>query len=158
MKFLFYVCATLGCFLSTAYAGPVTAPSAQYYRDLTLQIRKTGQFALSFPGTQSTIEYYLEYGQPVYKEPMLFDSLLNGDKKYFRRLFWDRILVKDGSFVTVNGEKIPLTCVVVSGQDNRFEDKNNISPLLPEFVLKIFFVANDFSCQGPLKPGWPETG
>ncbi len=88
----------------------------------------------------------------------MFDSHLDSNKKYFNRLFWDRILVKDGSFVMINGEKLPLTCVVLSGQDNRFADPKSISPLIPEFVLKIYFVANDFSCQGPLKPGWPETG
>lgn len=133
-------------------------PKAQFYRDLTLKIRKTGEFSIPFPGVQSSIDYAIDFDQPVYKVPMMNDSHMTSNDIYFYRSFWDRILFKDGSYLQVNGEKLPLTCIFIIGQDNRFADKKQLSPLLPEFVLKVYLVANDFSCQGPIKPGWPETG
>ena len=78
--------------------------------------------------------------------------------QYFFRSFWDRILFTDDSFININGEKLPLTCIFIIGQDNRFTDPKMNSPLLPEFILKVYLVANDYSCQGPMKPGWPATG
>lgn len=132
-------------------------PNAQFYRDLTLKVRKTAEFSIPFPGVQSSINYSFDFDQPVYKLPIINDAHLV-DGHYFYRSFWDRILFKDGSYLLVNGEKLPLTCIFIVGQDNRFADKNSYSPLLPEFVLKVYLVANDFSCQGPIKPGWPQTG
>lgn len=134
-------------------------PGLDFYRDLTLKVRKTAEFSIPFPGLQSSISYSIEFGRPVYDVPMLsnFQSGTSGDT-YFYRSFFDRILFKDGSFLLVNGEKLPLTCIFIDGQDNRFADKKEYSPLLPEFVLKVYLVANDFSCQGPIKPGWPGTG
>ena len=143
----------------SAFGRPKTsAPNVQFYRDLTLKIRSSGEFLIPFPGTQSSIKYSVSFGQPVYEVPKMYDTHLNDKDPYFYRSFWDRILFKDGSFLEVNGEKLPLTCIFISGQDNRFSDKMNYSPLLPEFILKVYLVANDFSCQGPIKPGWPETG
>ncbi len=144
---------------SAAFATPkLTAPKTQFYRNLTLKIRPAGEFLIPFPGMQSSVKYSIEFGQPVYDLPKMFDSHPSDRQSFFYRSFWDRILFKDGSFLEVNGEKLPLTCIFISGQDNRFADKAIYSPLLPEFVLKIYLVANDFSCQGPIKPGWPETG
>ncbi len=132
-------------------------PDENYYRDLTLKVRQSGTFSVPSPGTQSLISYSFEFDQPVYPKPMLGDSHLVTNPNYFYRLFFDRILFKDGSFVEINGDKLPLTCLFIDGQDNRFSNEKP-SPLLPEFVLKIYLVANDFSCQGPIKPGWPESG
>lgn len=143
----------------SAFAGSkVTTPNVQFYRDLTLKIRSSGEFLIPFPGANSSIKYSIDFGQPVYDVPMMYDLHPNHKEPYFYRSFWDRILFKDGSFLEVNGEKLPLTCIFISGQDNRFSDKALYSPLLPEFVLKVYLVANDFSCQGPITPGWPETG
>lgn len=134
------------------------APDAQFYRDLTLKIRKTGEFTIPFPGVQSSINYSFEFDQPVYDFPIINDTQMGYKDSYFYRIFYDRILFKDNSFLQVNGENLPLTCIFISGQDNRFADKKQYSPLLPEFVLKVYLVANDFSCQGPITPGWPQTG
>ena len=134
------------------------APDVQFYRDLTLKIRKTGEFSIPFPGVQSSINYSFEFDQPVYDIPIMNDTQMGSKDSYFYRIFFDRILFKDGSYLQVNGEKLPLTCIFISGQDNRFADKKLYSPLLPEFVLKVYLVANDFSCQGPITPGWPQTG
>lgn len=133
------------------------APGPQFYRDLTLKIRNQAAFMVPFPGMQSAINYSFQFGQPVYREPLMNDMKMGSENSYFFRSFWDRILFNDDSYLLINGEKLPLTCVFVIGQDNRFLDKNS-SPLLPEIILKIYLVANDYSCQGPIKPGWPETG
>lgn len=133
-------------------------PNAQSYRDLTMKVRNSGEFSIPFPGLQSSINYAFDFDQPVYKEPMMNDSHMASADIYFYRSFWDRILFKDGSYLQVNGEKLPLTCIFIVGQDNRFADKKQLSPLIPEFILKVYLVANDFSCQGPIKPGWPVTG
>lgn len=140
-----------------SFGKTLKAPDESYYRDLTLKIRQAGVFSVPSPGTQSLISYNFEFGDPVYSKPMMGDYHIGTDPNYFYRTFFDRILFKDGSFVEVNGEKLPLTCIFINGQDNRYSNEKP-SPLLPEFVLKVYLVANDFSCQGPIKPGWPETG
>lgn len=133
-------------------------PIVDFYRQLTLKIRSAGEFSIPFPGLQTSVNYEFTLDQPVYPEPKMFDSHMISNDIYFYRSFWDRILFKDGSFLNINGEKLPLTCIFINGQDNRFAEKIQFSPLLPEFILKVYLVANDFSCQGPIKPGWPETG
>jgi hypothetical protein len=149
---------SVSAFAEINFGPKIKAPDAQFYRDLTLKIRNSGEFTIPFPGVQSSINYSFDFGQPVYDIPMIGDTQLNSKDPYFYRIFFDRILFKDGAYLEVNGEKLPLTCIFISGQDNRFADKKLYSPLLPEFVLKVYLVANDFSCQGPITPGWPETG
>ncbi|MBC7421240.1 MAG: hypothetical protein H7328_10975 [Bdellovibrio sp.] len=134
------------------------SPNAQFYRDLILKVRQSGEFTLPIPGAQSSLTYSFDFDQPVFPETLMGDIHDSFNPIYFFRSFWDKILFKDGSYLLINGEKLPLTCLFVSGQDNRFSDKKLLSPLLPEFVLKVYLVANDFSCQGPVKPGWPATG
>ena len=133
-------------------------PSAQYYRDLTLKVRSVGKFLIPMPGNQTVINYSFTLDKPVFQEPIIGDMHMLDDNAYFYRSFWDRILFKDGSVLNINGESLPLTCIFISGQDNRFSKKDSYSPLTPEFVLKVYLVANDFSCQGPIRPGWPQTG
>ena len=145
-------------FFLSPFAGAVKIPDANYYRDLTLKVRNSAEFSIPFPGVQSSVNYSFIFDQPVYPVPLMNDMHMGEGKNYFYRSFWDRILLKDDSFLLINGEKLPLTCIFISGQDNRFTDRKNLTPLLPEFVLKIYLVANDFSCQGPIKPGWPATG
>ncbi len=56
----------------------------------------------------------------------------------------------------IGERKLPLTCVFIHGQDHRFSGKDD--PLFPDLLLKVYLVANDFSCTGPLNPGWPSNG
>ncbi len=133
------------------------APNADFYRSLNLKIRTNAEFEIPTLGVKSSIHYSYSWGTPAYKIPILSDISTDEKDIYFTRMFYDRIFTQPDSYIEINGEKLPLTCVFINGQDNRFSNKMN-SPLLPDFVLKIYFVANDFSCQGPIKPGWPETG
>lgn len=131
-------------------------PSEQYYRGLTQKLRTYGEFSVPFPGMNSAIKYSVAFDQPIYAQPILSDiHLANGN--FFYRSFYDRILFKDGSHLEINGEKLPLTCVFIQGQDNRFGEKE-ISPLFPELMIRVTLVANDYSCQGPIRPGWPQSG
>lgn len=130
----------------------------RYYRELTMRIRTSGAFKIPMPANGDMIyDYSLEIGDPIYSEPIISDVPVGTNRPgKFWRSFYDRVWLKDGSFVTVGGEQIPLTCIFVSGQDNRYS--GSASPLYPQFILRIFIVANDFTCQGPIRPGWPETG
>lgn len=134
-------------------------PKAAFYRELTLKVRDRAEFLIPFPGNQSNINYFLEIGSPLYKVPIVSNVQIYNRGPYFYRTFWDRVLLKDGSYLEVNGEKLPLTCIFIDGQDNRFSDPKALdSPLFPDLLLKVYLVVNDFSCQGPLRPGWPENG
>ena len=132
--------------------------SPQFYRNFTQKVRQAGEFQIPLPGANTNLSYSFQLALPVYPLPLIADLHLASGNKYFFRSFWDRILFKDDSFIIMNGEKLPLTCIFIVGQDNRFTDPKMNSPLLPEFILKIYLVANDYSCQGPITPGWPVTG
>lgn len=133
------------------------APGPEFYRDLTLKIRKDAEFEIPIPGLKSIVKYQLAFDKPAWKVPIIGDTRLNSNEPYFLRIFFDRIFTNADSFIEINDEKLPLTCIFISGQDNRFM-KREESPLMPNFVIKVYLVANDFSCQGPIKPGWPATG
>lgn len=138
-------------------AATVKAPEASFYREFTNRIRKTGEFRVYMPdGKHQTVKYQFEFAQPVYPVPIVNDMVWNPPKKDFMRSFWDRVLFTDESFIEMGGEKLPLTCVFISGQDNRFSGQSTV--LIPEFLMKIYLVANDYACQGPLKPGFPSQG
>lgn len=132
-------------------------PAAQQYRELTHRLRTSSEFMVPFPGMKSSVAYAFEFDKAIYPKPIFEDLHLGMNGPYFYRSFWDRILFKDGSYVEINGERLPLTCVFIDGQDNRFANENS-SPLFPEFVMRVYLVANDFSCQGPKKKGWPDVG
>jgi hypothetical protein len=97
-----------------------TIPNSEFYRAMTLRIRNSGEFKVPTPGTNTSVSYNFEFNRPIYKEPVIGDLHFPIGEAYFLRTFFDRILFKDGSFLEVNGEKLPLTCVFVEGQDNRF--------------------------------------
>jgi len=163
MKFLLIMILGIVGALPSALAAPkkpairLTAPGPQFYRELTMRIRPEGTFRVYMPdGRHQDIRYNLEFGEPVYPEVKIGDYVVEAGKPEFNRLFWDRILLKDGSIVEIGGEKLPLTCIVVSAKDNRFSGPK--SPLIPDYIIGVHLVANDFSCQGPIRPGWPETG
>lgn len=129
---------------------------AKYYRELSLTLRKSAQFKVPLLNQDQIYDYQLEFGDPVYLEPIINDTVLINNPAKFYRSFWDRIFLKDGSRIILNGEEIPLTCVFISGQDNRFS--GNTDPRFPQFIMRVYLVANDFSCVGPINPGWPSNG
>ncbi len=136
----------------------VEVPGTDFYRDLTYKIRNKSEFEIPFPGVKSTVNYSLSWDTPAYEIPILGDyQVIGGKDPNFYRFFYDRIFTKADSYIEINGERLPLTCVFVEGQDNRFAG-GDPTPLLPDLVLKIYLVANDFSCQGPIKPDWPSSG
>lgn len=142
---------------TSAFAEP-TASEVQFYRDLTLKLRTEATFKIPMPSNGDMVyDYKLEFGDPIYEKPLITDIHLNiDDKEHFSRSFFDRIWLKDGSYMTVGGEQVPLTCVFVNGQDNRFSGNN--SPTIPQFIMRVYIVANDYTCKGPIRPGWPQTG
>lgn len=128
----------------------------QFYRDFTLKVRPKGTFKVPMPSNGDLFfNYEFKLSTPLWAMPMMYDFSWDVDKKKFYRHFWDKFFFQDGSFLEVGGEKVPLTCVFLNGQDNRFSKE---SPLIPDFVMKIYLVANDFTCTGPINPGWPGNG
>lgn len=139
----------------------VTEKDYQEYRSFTNRIRKKATFKIPMPGGGDQIyKYELELGEPIYDKPKVgeypTDDALNGGRKLVYRSFWDRIWLKDGSYALIGGEKVPLTCIFVSAQDNRMSGTPN--PRFPEFIMRIYLVANDYTCTGPLNPSWPSNG
>ena len=154
-------CALMILFLSLpalAKHGEPKPSDYQFYRDMTLKIRPEATFKVPMPsGADMVYSYKLEFADPVYDQPMIGDTHYNGeDSPTFSRSFYDRILLKDGSYVNIGGENLPLTCVFIRGQDNRFGGV--LPPYFPQFIMQIYLVANDYSCAGPVRPGWPENG
>jgi hypothetical protein len=155
--FLLSLCAFFRIGITFAF----NTDAKEFYRELVLNIRKTGDFELAVPMAEKTaISQTFEWLDPLPEigEPIDFpiDPLAFGGTDKFYRIFFDRILFKDGSYISIGEEKLPLTCLFVEGQDNRFSGKD--TPEIPEILLKIYLVANDFSCTGPLNPGWPGNG
>ncbi|MBY0415052.1 MAG: hypothetical protein K2Q18_12855 [Bdellovibrionales bacterium] len=128
------------------------------YRDLTLSVRKNATFRVALPdGRDMNFNYELDFADPIYSEPITGDLKLGADNSNtFYRMFYDRIFLKTGSQVLVGNDFIPLTCIFIKGQDNRYS--GNTSPLFPKVILKIYLVANDYSCTGPINPGFPANG
>jgi hypothetical protein len=147
------MCGLLAASAASADVQPGT-PEAEY-RALTLKIRPKGRFKVPMVGTSPEFNYAMNFGAPLFEKPIVNDFVLS-DPKYFFRNFYDKVFLEDGSYLKVNGEEIPLTCVFVKGQDNRYSGKSG--PQFPEILLKIYLVANDFTCTGPINPGWPENG
>jgi hypothetical protein len=142
--------------ISTVSMANSTGPDKNYYRKLTMDIRREASFRIPMPdGKDMNYSYKIELGEPIYAEPMVSDTSADTKGKFFRS-FYDRIWLKDGSIAKLGGEEIPLTCIFVSGQDNRYS--GNDSPLFPQFIMKIIVVANDYTCSGPIRPGWPAGG
>lgn len=158
---IFPVLIILGLTFTSIVKAEPTEQEKKFYRELNLSLRKSAKFFIPMPGLQKTdFSYNLEFDQPLWQEPIIGDMPSDGGdptrKGQFYRSFFDKIFLKDGSVIKLNGEEIPLTCVFINGQDNRFS--GNPSPVFPQFIMKVYLVANSFSCQGPIRPGWPETG
>lgn len=138
-----------------------TPKEKKFYRDMVLRIRTQAEFKVPMPANGDMhFDYKMEFDQPKWKEPIMNDYPITDSQMKptgkFIRFFWEKIFLKEGSYMNVGGEQIPLTCIHVAGQDNRFSGKSG--PLIPDYILKIIFVANDWTCQGPLNPGWPGNG
>lgn len=134
----------------------ITQEELQFYRDLTFKIRSSAEFKVPMIGSDQSYSYQLEFADPVYKTPVIGDFTLGNEPSKFYRQFWDRVMLKDGSYAMINGEEIPLTCIFIIGQDNR--NSGNTDPRFPQFIMKVYLVANDYSCVGPINPGFPTTG
>ncbi len=133
----------------------VSAQELKDYREFTLAVRDT--LTLGIPSTMGgtvTVEAKLILGEPAIPTPAVFDFPLADESKFIRN-FVDRIYLNDGSYLKIQGEEIPLTCIFLHGQDNRYSGKDD--PLAPDFVLRVTIPANDYSCVGPINPGWPRT-
>lgn len=156
MKIFSVLILIVACFgTSSSFADPTPA-EYKVYRDLTLNIRTEATFKVPMIGSEQLFDYKLEIGIPSYPQPRISDTNLSQDPKKFYRMFWDRIFVKDGSRILLNGQEIPLTCIFVSGQDNRFSSLED--PRFPQFIMKVYLVANDYTCTGPINPGFPQNG
>ncbi len=135
---------------------PPAAVDLDFYLNLSRRVRTAGQFEVPVPGpVRQSFNYSLKMGDAIFPQPVVSDFHFSDGSRFFRS-FWEKIALQDDSSLEISGEKIPLTCVFVSGQDNRFS--GNSSPLFPEFVLKVYLVANDYTCTGPINPGWPSNG
>lgn len=136
------------------------ASTPQDYRNLVLKVRTEGRFSIPQPGGADwEVSYSFKLGAPKQALPDLNDFTLepaaDGTPRWFRS-FWDQIYLEDGSYLEINGERLPLTCISVNGQDNRFSGDK--SPLFPDWVIHFRLVVNDYSCTGPVNPGWPDNG
>ncbi len=129
----------------------------QDYRNLVLQVRDKAEFEIPIPLNPVRFTYQFDWNSPLWPKPLMNDFHWDPSKpKEFSRSFFDKIFVKDGSFLQIGSEKLPVTCVFIDGQDNRFSGIT--TPTLPEFVLKVYVVTNDFACAGPINQGFPTTG
>lgn len=155
MKILIFA---LAVFSSVSWGHSKHTPNPEEYRALTLKIRTDGHFRIYMPnGQHQDVKYHLKFASPLWEKPIVSDFPHSSEKQHsFTRSFYDKVFLDDESYLEVGGEQVPLTCVYVNGQDNRFA--NIDSPLFPEFIMKIFIIANDYSCQGPIRKGWPSTG
>jgi hypothetical protein len=157
MKKIFTLLLTI--IISQKIWAAVDLPRPDFYRNLTLSVRTKAKMIVPLPtGQNYEIKYQLQFAMPIYEMPLINDSNLSMDPQQpiIFRSFFDRILLTDESYVEFGNARVPLTCIFVDGQDNRASGMN--TPTLPQFVLKVYLVANDFSCQGPIRPGWPYTG
>ncbi len=157
-KSFYFLPLIFGIFISNARSENLPADPL-FYRDLiTKRIRPESKYKVYLPGLQSLeFTHKLSVGDPLWTVPMMHDLPLasDGTTKIYRSV-WDRMWLGADSQLIIGEEHLPLTCVFVSMQDNRGAGTN--SPLFPEYVAKIYLVANDISCVGPINPGYPSNG
>ncbi|MBF0315965.1 MAG: hypothetical protein HQK50_08845 [Oligoflexia bacterium] len=155
LLFLFLSLSLFLCHVSAfAIDGPVPPSNPLYYRELIKKVRDQATFFADIPIEGGFIVSYQGIqGRPLLEQPSISDFYLHPTSDHFYRIFIDRILYQDGSLLKVGSMELPLTCIFIYGQDNRFSGKT--SPLIPDFIFKFYLVANDFSCTGPINPAWP---
>jgi hypothetical protein len=123
-------------------------PGDLFYRDLLKTLRRTGTFKVSLPAMAPIpLSYRVTVSRPKTAKPVLIDINAGEGGRFLRQVF-DKLFFDDNSVLKIGDDELPLTCVHLDGQDNRFTGPK--SPLTPDFILRIFLVANDYSCTGPL--------
>ena len=154
--------ALLLLFISAGYASaaePKIDQSPEFYRSQVLRIRQMASFKVPSPVGDTEVTYSLKFAKPAVGYELPLTHILDWDRatpNTYYKLFWDRIFVEDGSTLKIKNEVLPVTCVYVDGQDNRKSGTD--SPLFPNLVLKVYVVANDFDCEGPINRGFPSNG
>ncbi len=133
------------------------AESPQAYRNYVLALPAAMNFSAITPLGTAEVSYSLKWEAPLIALPAMsaYPSLGGDPNKNFIE-FFDRIALTPDSVIKIGELTLPLTCIWVHGQDNREVDDQN--PLIPKQVYRYILVANDFSCTGPINPGWPENG
>ena len=154
MKFYALPFAALSLISSIAQAQIGSTP--EDYRALSLQLRDHSTFKVPQLSGDIPFRYELNWADFKWPEPITTNWGLDSKNKTYFRMFFEKVFAKPGSFIEIGSERLPLTCVFVDGQDNRFSGTN--MPALPDFVLKVYVVANDFSCDGPINQGFPSNG
>lgn len=126
------------------------------YRILSQKIRPSSTFIIPIPSQNNnefSYEFLVDYA--LWENPKVYAFPLEIGSDKFYKHFWDKLFLKDGSYLQMGEEQVPLTCIYVAGQDNRYSKD---TPLIPDFILKVYLVANDYSCNGPINPNWPNSG
>lgn len=122
------------------------AGSAKHYRDLIMRVRSEGAFKIPMPDRGDlNFKYKMQLDKPKWDLPIVtpYDGLFIQ--------FWDKIFLKEGSYMELNGEQIPITCIHVSGRDLGKSE----NPQIPQYIITFFFIANDWTCTGPINPNYP---
>ncbi|MBS1984086.1 MAG: hypothetical protein JST16_07925 [Bdellovibrionales bacterium] len=101
----------------------------------------TGDLPVSWSVTQM---------QPAQAEPTVFDTSSDDSDSVE---FYDRILFGAGSKLTANGRVLPLTCLWVHGSHHSHAPQNQRI-----LLRRLYLVASDTTCTGPVKPGLPPEG
>lgn len=128
----------------------------EFYKEVIYKIRNQAKFLADIPLADGfTVSYQAIMPEDGEDSPLISDFPFSPNSSHFYRTFTYRIFVQDGSFLKIGKEEVPLTCLFIYGQDNRFSGKT--SPLIPDLLLRIYLVGNDFSCTGPISPAWPAS-
>ena len=127
------------------------------YRTLSKNIRPSVQMQMTMPnGELFKFSYDLKMTDTLFPNPLLSSIRLGSSENEYSISFWDKIMTSDDSSLNIGNEKLPITCIFVHGQDNR--KISDLSPLFPQFIMNVYVVVGDYTCAGPLNPGWPQNG
>ncbi len=128
------------------------------YRNLSLKVRTDGTFMVPMPNGQNPrVEYSFHLKEPVWPQPAIIVSPVNPEKDSYSLLYYEKFLTTPDSYLKIGEDQLPLTCIYIKGQDNRYL-KNFGSPLFPGIRLEVYLVTNSFDCMGPKNPGFPFNG
>ncbi len=131
--------------------------STTEYRTLSKNIRPQAQMQIAMPnGELFDFSYDLKMADALFPNPLMSTIRLGSNENEHSISFWDKIMTTEDSSLNIGNEKLPITCIFVHGQDNR--NISELSPLFPQFIMNIYIVVGDYTCAGPLNPGWPQNG